>query len=550
MGARPAYAYTNEELAWLKADKGRGALLRGNFSDAESSLTAALRSSGLGPAARVIALEARGLARWRLRDLRAALEDFNAAIALSHEDAALYNNRGNVLLELGLPAEAAKDFAQAVALSPFFAAAYSNRGNARFVMGNLRGALDDYTVAIGLMPDNAAPFNGRGLTQLALRRPAAALRDLSRAIALKENYGQAHANRAEALAALNRQDDAAADYTAAIKLGFASAKIYLGRGAAYASMNRPRLALADYAMAAKLDATMRPPMVASVSGPLRSSGAPKAFLAPAALSNQKLQAPLPCDDTQHEAATEHGAGLHLVADASSDAFPRSFVYRTSGAADGALGHQASATGMQPATPCGPRGDVGEGSTADDLPELAAWSVSRNPGGDYEATLIERPIVRLVLEMYGEGEPELLHWQPLRGSLRGIGLLHYLAGVSDGGDRLEYIALIDTVSGRLIGIEPCQFGAAKAIWTWDDDGLVVVDPHGVPSHLRLRVHRTYDKPAHVKRLKQAKRRVPSRFAHKAKRHGQASHAANRQLPHRARFSASYRGYSAFARYGLK
>ena len=90
-------------------------------------------------------------------------------------------------------------------------------------------------------------------------------------------------------------------------------------------------------------------------------------------------------------------------------------------------------------------------------ELEEWSVVRTQDGDYVATNSQHPKLRLVLEMYGGGEPELLNWQVLKGTLRGIGLLHYDAGASPEGERLEYIAVLDLWSGKLLAIEPGRWG---------------------------------------------------------------------------------------------
>ena len=88
-------------------------------------------------------------------------------------------------------------------------------------------------------------------------------------------------------------------------------------------------------------------------------------------------------------------------------------------------------------------------------------------------------------MYGGGEPELLNWQILKGTLRGIGLLHYDAGASPQGERLEYIAVLDLWSGKLLAIEPGRWGERQADWTWTAFAVVVIDPLGVPSRVQVR-----------------------------------------------------------------
>jgi len=147
-----ASALSDQREASLKATHGREALLRGQYQEAERLLTEALQSGALAVPTQISALGNRGIARWRLSDLPAAVDDFNAALRLSPEEAMIYNNRGNVLLELRHYDEAAKDFSQAIALIPNYGQAFNNRGNARFLLGDHAGAIADYTKAVALMP--------------------------------------------------------------------------------------------------------------------------------------------------------------------------------------------------------------------------------------------------------------------------------------------------------------------------------------------------------------------------------------------------------------
>ena len=66
-----------------------------------------------------------------------AIEDFNRAIQLYPEYAAVYNNRGNVLLGVGAVREAMKDFDRALVLAPGYAAAFSNRAGAHMRLGQI-----------------------------------------------------------------------------------------------------------------------------------------------------------------------------------------------------------------------------------------------------------------------------------------------------------------------------------------------------------------------------------------------------------------------------
>ncbi len=87
---------------------------------------------------------------------REAIEDYNRAIQLYPEFAAVYNNRGNLLLGLDATREAIKDFDRAIVLAPGYAAAFSNRAGAYIRLGDTERALADYARAIELTPGSTA----------------------------------------------------------------------------------------------------------------------------------------------------------------------------------------------------------------------------------------------------------------------------------------------------------------------------------------------------------------------------------------------------------
>jgi Flp pilus assembly protein TadD len=445
-------------------------------------------------------------------------------LRLSPEESMIYNNRGNVLIELRHYAEAVKDFTQAIALAPGYGQAYNNRGNARFLLGDSAGAIADYTKAVTLMPANAAPFNGRGKAQLALKRPAAAIRDFSRAIVLSNRYGQALANRAEAFFALRRYTDAVNDYTAAVDFGIDTPQVYLGRAAAYNALKKPGKAFADLARARERD--LPPAAAADQTGSIPKSGTPSAD-APVLSEASEADSTgndSPCDTTQG-AVRE----LRQVADARHAAPANPLLLKAS--------NEVSLTNAEPVepgdavgVPCDededqtaePASQDASDETAADQPvetELEEWSVVRTQDGDYVATNSQHPKLRLVLEMYGGGEPELLNWQILKGTLRGIGLLHYDAGASPEGGRLEYIAVLDLWSGKLLAIEPGRWGERRAEWAWTAFAVVVVDPLGVPSRVQVRAERAEaaSRPYHLKpRAKRVHRALPPRFSYRPAR----------------------------------
>jgi tetratricopeptide (TPR) repeat protein len=517
-----ASALGEQREASLKATHGRAALLRGQYQEAERLLTEALASGALPVPTQIAALGNRGIARWRLSNPHEAIDDFNAALRLSPEESMIYNNRGNVLLELRHYAEAVKDFTQAIALAPGYGQAYNNRGNVRFLLGDSAGAIADYTKAVALMPANAAPFNGRGRAQLALKRPAAAIRDFSRAIVLSNRYGQALANRAEALVALRRYNDAVNDYTAAIDFGIDTPQVYLGRAAAYNALNKPGKAFADLARARERDLPVATATDQTGSLPKNGTASAEAPVLSEASESGSTENDSPCEATR-------GASWELrqVANARHATPVNPLLLKANNEIS-----LANAEPVEPSDgvgiPCDEDEDqAGEPASQDasdetaDRPvetDLEDWSVVRTQDGDYVATNSQHPKVRLVLEMYGGGEPELLNWQILKGTLRGIGLLHYDAGASPQGERLEYIAVLDLWSGKLLAIEPGRWGERQADWTWTAFAVVVIDPLGVPSRVQVRAESAEAayRPQHLKRTKRVSRSIPPRFSYRPAR----------------------------------
>jgi hypothetical protein len=196
-------------------------------------------------------------------------------------------------------------------------------------------------------------------------------------------------------------------------------------------------------------------------------------------------ASMPC--AEGRTSSVDGASLSKVADTVFSAVSTTLLYRAAGSDAGSQIDSASAT-YRIALNCDSKSEpLAQIVSADEDGERGLapdnWQVERTRGGAYIATHPEHRDLRLRLELYGSGEPELLHWQKLDQPLD-IGLLHYFAGASPEGERLEYVAVIDTGRDRLLAIEPVSWGTQQAKWTWSDTDLLVVDPQGVPSRTLL------------------------------------------------------------------
>ena len=79
-----------------------------------------------------------------------AIEHYTYALGLEVEDAAVYNNRGNVYLNLGEIDNAIGDFNKAIELVPYYADPYYNRGTAYLDLNEIDKAIEDLNTAIVL----------------------------------------------------------------------------------------------------------------------------------------------------------------------------------------------------------------------------------------------------------------------------------------------------------------------------------------------------------------------------------------------------------------
>ena len=234
-----------EDVTLLRAREGAAALLRGQYDKAVAAYDEALSNPEISDFVKASIYSDRGVAKWRLKQTKEAVDDFNQSIQISPENATVYNNRGNALMDLGRPDEAVKDFDRAIALSPNYGAAYNNRGNAHSALAQYEPAFQDFRKAVELMPTSAVPFNGRGKAHAALKRYHAALRDFTKAISLNAKYEAAYENRGESNLALGQDREAADDFTQALNITPDQPNLLLLRARAYVGDKKYNTALDD-----------------------------------------------------------------------------------------------------------------------------------------------------------------------------------------------------------------------------------------------------------------------------------------------------------------
>lgn len=113
-----------------------------------------------------------------------ALATFTAAIDNFPENHLVYNNRGLFLQQQGKPQDALKDFNKAIEIDKNFSTAYANRGFTNQGLGNYSAAETDFTKALSLEPGNPLFYSLRGTCRLSMGNTAGAIEDYTQSISI------------------------------------------------------------------------------------------------------------------------------------------------------------------------------------------------------------------------------------------------------------------------------------------------------------------------------------------------------------------------------
>lgn len=175
-----------------------------------------------------------------------AIEDLNAAIRLTPEDAELYSNRASVYGDQGKYPEALRDYSIAIKMNPQHSGPYVARG--LFYLETTEEyakARSDFDLALEREPDNYYVYCYRADANIHMRRFKAAAKDIGRALRLAPRFsgglyllGYLHAIKGRykpALKALSR----------ASKLPNPFPMIHLARSLTYMALKNPCAALKD-----------------------------------------------------------------------------------------------------------------------------------------------------------------------------------------------------------------------------------------------------------------------------------------------------------------
>jgi tetratricopeptide (TPR) repeat protein len=451
-----------DDAALLRAREAGVALARGNFDQAIGLYTEALQDKTLPNERRATLLADRGVAYARRQSPREAIEDFNRAIQLFPEHAAIYNNRGNVLLGIGAVREAMKDFDRALMLAPGYAAAYSNRAGAQVKLGQLNLAIADYTKAIALVPSNPAAFTGRGRAHLAAHRPHGAIRDFTRAVTADARFSAAYRSRAEAKLIVERFEDAIEDFSRAIAFDSRNSDLYILRGGAYLDAGNAASAVKDFATAIDLAPRSARAYVARGFAYAKAEAYDDAlndFARAIELEPRNAKAfayrAWAYRQQQPELGLKEVERALKLDGASAEAhWARGEIHEAQGRGTLAVADLEKALALDPELKEAARALQRLGVLKAAVEEEVAgagidgWRVFAR-GRQFLAMNDQYPRLKIDIEMLGKGQPRLLEWEVKGAPFAGIGVLRFHAGVVDGArgpEEVEQIAVVD-LQGR-------------------------------------------------------------------------------------------------------
>ncbi|MDB6082977.1 MAG: tetratricopeptide repeat/protein kinase domain protein, partial [Gammaproteobacteria bacterium] len=154
----------------------------------------------------------------RAGDQRHSLDDYNLAIELAPDDAALLYDRGIDHAMQGDVANALKDYEAALVIDPTLVPALHKRALIYRAQGNLAGALSDYSEALRLKPKMAVLWSERGFVYLLQRNYPNAVADEDQAIRLEPNLARAYLFRGMVYGRLGESGKARNNVATAVRL--------------------------------------------------------------------------------------------------------------------------------------------------------------------------------------------------------------------------------------------------------------------------------------------------------------------------------------------
>ncbi len=155
---------------------------------------------------------ARGFAREKTNDKKAALRDYTRAVRIK-QSGCTYGSRAAVKLELGLFHGAVRDFSEALEHVPEHVTYYELRAQSLIKVRRYKEAFDDYTTAIGISPHISSFRYQRGALALRMYKYDVAITDYSKILSVHPHHVSSRINRGNAYLRKGDPKSALCDYT-------------------------------------------------------------------------------------------------------------------------------------------------------------------------------------------------------------------------------------------------------------------------------------------------------------------------------------------------
>ncbi len=166
------------------------------------------------------------------KQLQAALDHLNEALALDPSFRVAWSDRAGVRVELNDVRGGLDDLEHALALDPDDAALWRMRGSVRYAHGDPKGAISDETHVLERNPRDVVAFEARARARQLVSDWKGAIEDLSRLLELAPERGDVWALRGRIRREVGDIDAAIEDFTKAIELSPKQAEGWAGRAEA------------------------------------------------------------------------------------------------------------------------------------------------------------------------------------------------------------------------------------------------------------------------------------------------------------------------------
>lgn len=152
------------------------------------------------------------------KDFTAALDVYEKVIERKPDSAAAYNNKGNILLELGRPEEAVAVYEKAIELQSDSAEIYNNKARSLSKLERYEEAVPVFDKAIELDPHFAESYKNKAYSLAKLGRHEEAVQTYDKVISLKPDFAHCYYNKGCALQDLGRDQEAIPSFEQAVEL--------------------------------------------------------------------------------------------------------------------------------------------------------------------------------------------------------------------------------------------------------------------------------------------------------------------------------------------